>query len=199
MTVDVNVTRTDEEMLDDLDEIMEDTMVQLFVLQPRDAEALERAKEAAEEHGALFYCAPLSLMEEADGNCVACYLDDPEALGELPEGKPLFVDASALDDSLVETLIENNCRGIILGADDTFDALETFYVAVGPGNVGNFDTERLARLPMDRIVLQSGYPDFGFDAIYTTAKRISDAMFRPEQSIIARATQSSLRLFGFKK
>ena len=199
MTVDVNVTRTDEEMLDDLDEIMEDTMVQLFVLQPRDAEALESAQEAAGEHGALFYCAPLSLKSEADANCVAYYLDDPEALGELPEGKPLFVDASKLDDTLIAALGKSGCRGIILGADDTFNALEAFHIAIGPENVGSFERDALAALPMDRIVLQSGYPGFGFDAIYTTVKKISDTMFRPEQSIIARATQSSLRLFGFKK
>lgn len=30
-------------------------------------------------------------------------------------------------------------------------------------------------------------------------KVISDAMFRPEQSLIARATKSSLELFGFSK
>ena len=52
---------------------------------------------------------------------------------------------------------------------------------------------------MDRIVLQSGYPDYGFEQIFDTAKRISDVMFRPEQSIIANATRNALSLLGFKK
>jgi hypothetical protein len=51
---------------------------------------------------------------------------------------------------------------------------------------------------MDRIVLQSGYPEHGFETIFGAVKVISDAMFRPEQSIVARATKSSLELLGFR-
>ena len=52
---------------------------------------------------------------------------------------------------------------------------------------------------VQKLVLQSGYPDFGFEGIFETSKAISDVMFRPDQSIIAEATKNSLLLFGFKK
>ncbi|MGE4473274.1 MAG: hypothetical protein AB7D20_10790, partial [Sulfuricurvum sp.] len=86
-----------------------------------------------------------------------------------------------------------------LNATSANNALENFYVSLGAGTIGSFDTETLSALSMDRIVLQSNYPDHGFDEIFSTVKVISDAMFRPEQSIIARATKSSLELFGFRK
>lgn len=77
--------------------------------------------------------------------------------------------------------------------------LEDFYVAIGPGNVKTFDADKLAKLPMQKLVLQSSYPDFGFGEIFETSKAISDLMLRPDQSIIAEATKNSLILFGFKR
>jgi len=198
MTVDVNVKSADEAMLEDLDEIMEDAMVQLFVLQPRDREALEAARETASEYEALFYCAPLSLRNETDANCVAYFLDDASGLEEGLD-KPLFVNDADLDDGLIARLVQGGYRGVILDATRDYEPLEAFHLALGPGNVERFGSEALNALSMDRIVLQSGYPDAGFDAIYPSVKKISDAMFRPEQSIIARATKSSLVLLGFRK
>jgi hypothetical protein len=198
MTVDVNVKNADTALLEEIDEIMEDTMVQLFILQPRTAEALEAAKEAAEEHAPIFYCVPLSMRDEADSNCIGYYLDAADSL-PVSLDQPLFVDSASLDDALSCRLREGGYRGIILDATHTHDDLENFHLSIGPGNVGTIDAEALSKLSMDRIVLHSGYPDAGFESIYATAKRISDTMFRPEQSIIARATQSSLLMFGFKK
>jgi hypothetical protein len=196
MTVDVNVLEADATLLEAIDEIMEDTMVQMFILQPRSPVALEAAKEAAQEETALFYVAPLSLRHEADEKCVGYFVDAPNLLrGEID--KPLFVDESQLDGSAV-TLLQGK-KGIVLNATKVHDGMEDFYLAIGPGTVDAFDPEALAGLTMDRIVLQSGYPGYGFEQIHTTAKRISDTMFRPEQSIIANATRSALTLLGFKK
>jgi len=200
MTIDVNVKATDEDFLDEIDEIIEDTMVQMFFLQPEDAEALEKAKEDAEAYSAIFYAAPLALEQQTDAKCIGYRVSNADELRAASQtGKPLFIRETDLDVPLRELLIARGEKGVILDATQAHDDLENFFIAIGPANVGTFDHDVLAALPMDRIMLQSGYPDHGFDEIFGTVKTISNAMFRPEQSIIARATKHTLALTGFKK
>ncbi|WP_345969264.1 hypothetical protein WCX72_07800 [Sulfurimonas sp. HSL1-6] len=200
MTIDVNVKATNEDFLDDIDEIIEDTMVQIFFLQPEDEAALEKAKEEAEEYTALFYTAPLSLGEQSDAKCVGYRVKNADELRAAPKaGKPLFVDEADLDDALRALLIERGDQGVILNATQAHEELEQFFIAIGPSNVNAFDHEVLAGLSMDKIMLQSGFPEHGFDEIFPAVKTISDAMFRPEHSIIARATKHALSLAGLKK
>lgn len=197
MTIDVNLRRFDEDFFENLDEIMEDTMVQMFIIHPADSAELERAKEICAEYGAIFYSAPLSLHSEADENCVAFSVRTSEDRALLPySGKPIFIDESDLDEPMMRNLA--GCRGVILNATHEYPSPDGFYLAIGAENVGAFGTEALAALSMDKIVLQSGYPDHGFEEIFGAVKVISDAMFRPEQSIIARATKHSLELMGFR-
>jgi hypothetical protein len=80
MTVDVNIRVADEQFLENIDEIMEETMVQIFILQPRDYDELTTAKEQADEYTAIFYCAPLTSYDEIDNNCVGFYVDNIHAL-----------------------------------------------------------------------------------------------------------------------
>jgi hypothetical protein len=200
MTIDVNVQSTDDAFLDEIDEIIEDTMVQMFFLQPRDAQALESAKEDAGEYSALFYAAPLALKAQTDANCIGYRVTEHTQLQSLPPlDKPLFVDEADLDDALQSLLIERGDQGVILGATHPHDALERFFIAIGPSNVDAFDPDALAQLSMERIVVQSAYPEHGFDEINGAVKTVSNAMFRPEESIIARATKQTLTLTGFKK
>jgi hypothetical protein len=200
MTIDVNVKATNDDFLDEIDEIIEDTMIQMFFLQPEDEEALEKAKEDAGEYSALFYAAPLSLAEQTDANCIGYRLKSADELKAAPASdKPLFIDEADLDDALQALLAERGARGVILNATHAHDALENFYVAIGPANVGAFDHEVLASISMDKIMLQSGFPEHDFEEIMPAVKTISNAMFRPEQSIIARATKHALALTGFKK
>ncbi len=200
MTVDVNVRAVDEQFLEEIDEIMEETMVQMFILQPRDYDELETAKEQADEYTSIFYCAPLTSYDEIDNNCVGFYVDNIHALEAVrPSNKPLFVDESQLDDKMVAALLEGNFHGVILNATTAHDALDKFYLAVGPGNVGKFDPDVLAKVPMEKLVMQSGYPEYGFEEIFETSKAISDVMFRPDPSILAASTKSALSLLGFSK
>lgn len=198
MTIDVNLHQTNEDFFDNLDEIMEDTMVQMFILHPSTESELAHAKTVAGENGSIFYSLPLHLHNEADENCVAFSIKDEQDRNLLPvSGKPIVIDEAYLDEALVSAL--GGCRGIILNATQEHEALERFHLALGAENIGAFDTKTLSTLSMDRIVLQSSYPSRGFEEMTDAVKVISDAMFRPEQSIIARATKSSLELFGFRK
>jgi len=175
--------------------------VQMFILHPQTLCDIQETKEIAEGYGSIFYSLPLHLSHlsnEADGNCVAFSISCEEDCTLLPAcEKPIVVDESYLSESVVELL--RACRGIILNATGEHENLSNFYLAMGIGNVGAFDSETLSKMSMDRIVLQSTYPTHGFDEMMDCVKVISNAMFRPEQSIIARATKSSLELFGFRK
>ena len=197
MTIDVNLCCADETFLADIEEIMEESMVQMFILHPKSISGIEEAQEVADEYESIFYSAPLSLQGKADSKCVAFSITSEADSILLPSEKPIVIDAELLNDEMITKL--SGSRGIILNPIQEYTALEGFYLAMGIGNVGAFETEMLAQMSMDKIVLQSTYPNHGFEAIMECVKVISNAMFRPEQSIIARATKSSLELFGFRK
>ena len=197
MTVDVYVKEVDEGFIEEIDEIKEESMVEIFLVHPRDESALEEVKKTASQLNGLFYCAPLSLKESCDDKCLAYYLDQISLLDE-SVGTPLYVNADDLTQELQSSLIQGGHKGIILNATKLYEELSDFFVAIGPSNVSRFDMAVLANASMDKIVLQSAYPEHQFDEIFQSVKVISSALFRPEESIIARATQHSLTLFGLK-
>ena len=200
MTIDINVNRLDENFFDDMDDIMEDTMIQMFILHPKDKASLETAQSQAAENSAVFYSVPLELLSEADDNCIGINLNGTSTLASNAiAGKTLFIDEKNLTATMIQALSDKTIKGVILNATNPHPKLEHLYLSIGPDTVKAFDTEALNTLPMDRILLQSGYPDNGFEEIYATVKIISDAMFRPEQSLVARATKHSLQLLGFSK
>jgi len=200
MTVDVNVAQVDEAFLDDIDEIKEDTLIQIFIVHPKNLEELETVQESADDNSEIFYSIPLTLQSQADANCKAYFVDDEAALLALSNAdKPLFIQAIMINDTVIEKLLALDAKGIIINPTTTYEALPNFYLSIGANNVSGFDHEVLAKLDMDDLVLESSYPAHPFEIIEETAKVISNAMFRPEQSIIAHATTSSLKLFGFKK
>ena len=199
MTIDINVNHLDETFLDDIEEIMEDTMVQMFILHPKDKASLETAQSQAAEYSAVFYSVPLELLSEADDNCIGINLSSTSTLDANTLGKTLFIDENDLNDTTIQALSDKTIKGVILNATGPHPGLEHLHLSIGPDTVKQFDPEALNTLPMDRILLQSSYPGNGFEAIYATVKTISDAMFRPEQSIVARATKHSLQLLGFSK
>lgn len=197
MTIDVNLCHADETFLADIEEIMEESMVQMFILHPKTISEIEEAQEITDEHESIFYSVPLSLQDNAGSKCVAYSITSVADGMLLPSEKPIVIDAELLNDAMITKL--SGSRGIILNPTHEYTPLEGFYLAMGIGNVGAFETEVLAQMSMDKIVLQSTYPNHGFEEIMACVKVISNAMFRPEQSIIARATKSSLELFGFRK
>ncbi len=198
MTVDVLLETIDENFLDEIDEIMEDTMVQLFIVHPKDEEALSEIQEHALEHPSLFYAAPLSLKARCDANCVAYQVDDTTLL-DSDIDKPVFIDASLLDEATQQRLADSTLQGIITSAKHSYPALKGFSTAISAGSFETFDKACLETTPMEKLVFHSSYPAHDFESIMHTAKNISDVMFRPEQSIIANATKTALILFGFKK
>src|SRR5437763_816100 len=112
MTIDVNLYRADEEFIDNIDEIIEESMVQMFILHPSTLDEINETKELAEEYTSIFYSLPLHLRSEADSHCVAFSIKDDKDIILLTSDKPIMVDESVLTESLIISLGEY--RGIIL-------------------------------------------------------------------------------------
>ncbi len=199
MTIDVNVKQLDHTFLDDIDEIMEDTMVQIFIVHPTTQEEIESVKNEAQQHNSIFYTVPYTLRDTASQKCIGYTLDANDAIEvELLKDKVLFIDETDLTPELRTKMQDPSIKGIILNPTSDHQELEHFLLSFGTHTLDHFDAELLSGLSMDRLVLQSGYPDNDFETLDETAKKISDIMFRPEHSIIARATKSSLELFGLR-
>ena len=199
MTIDVNVKQLDNVFLDDIDEIIEETMVQIFIVHPSTQEEIERVKDEAMQHNSIFYTVPYSLRETASEKCIGYKLDGNDLIDyELLKDKVVFIEEADLTEELRIQMQDPSMKGIILNPTAEHQELEHFLLSFGTDTLDHFDAELLSGLSMDRLVLQSGYPENGFETLYETAKKISDVMFRPEHSIIARATKSSLELFGLR-
>lgn len=197
MIVDTYVKGLDTALIEDIDEIKEDSNVDIFIIHPRDEVALQETQKIVSQINGLFYCAPLSLKESCDDKCLAYFLDDISLLD--PDiTAPLYINANDLTSELQKELIHQNHKGIILNATRLYEDLPNFFVAIGPSNVSEFDLAVLANVSMDKIILQSAYPEHDFEDIFNSVKVISSAIFRPEESIIARATLHTLTLFGLK-
>lgn len=199
MTIDVNVKQLDDRFLDDIDEIIEDTMVQIFIVHPISQEEIESVKHEAMQQNSIFYTVPYKLRESASQKCIGYTIDANDLFDiEQLQDKVVFIDEADLTPDMITKLQDPSIKGIILNPTTDHHELGDFLLSFGTDTLDHFDTEVLGTLSMDHLVLQSGYPDNTFDTLHETAKKISDVMFRPEHSIIARATKSSLELFGLR-
>ena len=199
MIIDVNLKQLDSEFLEDIDEIIEDTMVQIFVVHPSTQEEIESVKDEAEQHNSIFYTVPYRFRDDASHKCLGYKVGANDLVETEPfKEKVVFIEEADLTSKMITKLQDQSVKGIILNSTSEHQELEHFLLSFGVDTLDHFDTEKLSELSMDRLVLQSGYPDNDFETLPETAKKISDVMFRPEHSIIARATKSTLELFGLR-
>lgn len=198
MTIDVFMKNIDEDFLDEIDEIMEDFMIDIFIVHINTKDELDNIKIVANRLNPIFYATSIELKDDTDKNCVGYIIKNTTSVQLIKEqDKAIFIDEKLLDEAMIKTLSETSNSGVILNATKEHNELENFYISFGEKNILKFDTKILEKISMDKIVLESGYREFNFDSISNTVKIISDSMLRPEQSIIARATKNSLALFNF--
>lgn len=199
MTIDVNLQQLNEEFLEDIDEIMEDTMVQLFVVHPMNQEEITAVQQSAALYNSIYYTVPYKLRDFASEKCLGFTLQCDDTIDSVSlQKKVFFIEEKELTTQLQIQLQNNSTEGIILHPTHEHPELENFFLCFTPTTLEYFDNESIATLSMDKLVLGSDYPAYGFETLYDTAKKISDIMFRPEQSIIARATKSTLELFKLR-
>lgn len=196
MIIDVYASDYDDSFIDNIEEIIEDTMVQMFILHPKSREKLENVQKLSKRYDAIFYAIPYEFFDKADKNCIGVCITKTKELDTIGDFV-VMVDESSLDNTLQKAL--DSHKGIILNASKNYENLKHFFVSIGSDTVEAFDSKLLKNLSMEKIVLQSNYPKQSFDTIEIGVKKISDIIFRSEQSIIAQATKNAIGLFNLKK
>lgn len=200
MTVDlrIDMTMLDDDFFEELDEIIEDTMIHIFMLHPKDMIEIERAKMLCKNYPELFYAIPFESIENKDDNCKAVTLNKPLSLSSLNEiTLPIFINSELIDESFYTNLASSQTKGVILHASKNY-ALPNYFDGMTRKKVLTLSPEVLEAIDMTNIVLHSNYPHQSFESIDETAKIISDAIFRPDESIKNHATRNSLALLGLR-
>jgi hypothetical protein len=196
MTIDVQVNEYDDQFIENIEDIVEETLVGMFVLHPKDIQSLEDVQALSNQHPNIFYALPPKLLENRCEKCVAVVISSVEDLENLTDNV-IMIEEKFLDKLMVKAL--QNSKGIILNATKNHENLENFFVSISPGSVDFYDKDQLNKLSMKKLALQSSYPQYEFDDVYTCVEKISHTMFRSEQSITLEATKNTLQLFNLMK
>jgi hypothetical protein len=196
MTIDVHISEYDDAFIDNIEDIVEDTIVGMFVLHPKDLNSLEKIQELSEEYHNIFYAVPSELLNKTCEKCVGVVVSKTHELESLDQ-HVVMIEETNLDETFSKALQKH--KGIVLNATKSHETLENFFVSISPNSVDLFDKDELKKLSMKRIALQSNYPKYEFDDVYTTVEKISHVMFRSEQSITLEATKNTLQLFDLMK
>ena len=201
MVLDMNIELSgiDEEFLENLTELIEDTRVEYFIINPRNKEDLQKAQELCEEIQRFKYTLPVEFKNLQDKNCVAIRITKAQKLA-LVDNIPLVIDSKDLNDEFIELLNKSGIKGVILDAKESDNRLENFAYSISFDSLNNWTKKGITDTDYNKIALQSDYPKYSYDELFDVLlKNISDLTFRAEQSIAAGGTRTVLKTFGFFK
>lgn len=201
MVLDMNIELSgiDEEFLENLAELIEDTRVEYFIINPRNKEDLQKAQELCEEIQRFKYTLPVEFKNLQDKNCVAIRITKAQELA-LVDDIPLVIDSKDLNDEFIELLNKNAIKGVVLDAKESDNRLLNFAYSISFDSLNNWTKKGITDTDYNKIALQSDYPKYSYDELFDVLlKNISDLTFRAEQSIAAGGTRTVLKTFGFFK
>ena len=201
MVLDMNIELAgiDEEFLENFAELIEDTRVEYFIINPRSKEDLQRTQELSEEFERFKYTLPMEFKDLKDRNCVAMRITKAQEL-PLVENMPVVIDSNDLNDEFINELNKSGIKGVILDAKESDNRLVNFAYSVSHNSLNNWTKKGITDTDYNRIALQSDYPKYSYDELFDVLlKNISDLTFRAEQSIAAGGTRTVLKTFGFFK
>lgn len=201
MVLDMNIELSgiDEEFLENLAELIEDTRVEYFIINPRNKEDLQKAQKLCEEIQRFKYTLPVEFKNLQDKNCVAIRITKAQELA-LVDNIPLVIDSKDLNDEFIELLNKSVIKGVVLDAKESDNRLENFAYSISFDSLNNWTKKGITDTDYNKIALQSDYPKYSYDELFDVLlKNISDLTFRAEQSIAAGGTRTVLKTFGFFK
>lgn len=201
MVLDMNIELSgiDEEFLENLAELIEDTRVEYFIINPRNKEDLQKAQKLCEEIQRFKYTLPVEFKNLQDKNCVAIRITKAQELA-LVDNIPLVIDSKDLNDEFIELLNKSGIKGVVLDARESDNRLENFAYSISFDSLNNWTKKGITDTDYNKIALQSDYPKYSYDELFDVLlKNISDLTFRAEQSIAAGGTRTVLKTFGFFK
>lgn len=198
MILDMNIKLEgiDQVFLDELEDLIEDTRVEYFIINPEDEKSLQKAKALCLAQERFRYTLPLAFKEEMDGNCIAYRIQTMEDLS-LADQFPLVVSSGDLSEELIKKLNDTGRKGVVLHAKESDARLENFAYAISHNSLKHWTQQGITDTDINKIALQSDYPENSYDDLMDgLLKNISDLTFRAEQTIAAGGTRTVLKMFG---
>ena len=131
MVLDMNIELTgiDEEFLENFAELIEDTRVEYFIINPRSKEDLQRTQELCEEFERFKYTLPIEFKDLKDKNCVAMRITKAQEL-PLVENMPLVIDSKDLTDEFIDKINKSAIKGVVLDSKESDNRLVNFAYSV---------------------------------------------------------------------
>ncbi len=186
----------DEVFLEELEELIEDTRVEYFVINPVNEDELMRAREICAASRRFRYTLPVAFRELGDDNALALRVSGTDEIGLIGD-MPAVIHADDIDDTMIEELNAANVRGVVLEARESDNRLHNFIYAISHDSLKDWSKKGITDTDYNKIAIQSDYPDHSYDDLLDILlKDISDLTFRAEQTIAAGGTRSLLRTFG---
>lgn len=197
MILDMNifVEGIDEEFLEEFDELIEETRVEYFILNPKTKEELQKVQDLAILNQRFKYTMPLQFLSLKDDNCVAFNILKIEDLN-IVDDLPVVVESNLLNEKFIQALNNSEIRGVVLNAKEVDTSLKNFAFSISYNSLKEWTKDVLYETDYNKIALQSDYPRFTYDDLIDgLLKDISDLTFRAEQTIAAGGTRTILKTF----
>lgn len=185
----------DEDFLEELDEFIEDSRVEYFLINPKSKDEIEVVQNLCEKINRFKYVLPCEFLDLKDDNCVAVALSKIESLESI-EDFPIVVSSNNLSDELKEILNRKKITGLVLDAKESDNDLENFVFSISHNSIGQWTQLGMKNTDYNKLALQSEYPKHSYDDYFDLLKEVSDMTFRAEQSIASGSTRTLLKMFG---
>lgn len=198
MILDMNIKLEgiDEEFLEDFDELIEETRVEYFIINPSTQDEVEKTKSLCSEIQRFKYSLPIEFKDQKDDNCIAFKITNSSEI-PLVQDYPIIVSSSDLDDNFIETLNESAIKGVVLDSKESDNRLINFTYSISHDSLKEWTKTGITETDYNKLALQSDYPNHSYDDLIDgLLKDISDLTFRAEQTIAAGGTRTILRTFG---
>lgn len=197
MILDMNIKLNgiDEDFLEEFDELIEETRVEYFIINPISNEEVNKTIELANSNQRFKYTLPLEYLDKKDKNCVAIKIEKSEDLEKI-DSMPVVIESSNLNDNFIDVLNSKDFKGVVLNAKESDNRLEKFAYSISHDSLKDWTKRGIYDTDYNKIALQSDYPDFSYDDLLDgLLKDISDLTFRAEQTIAAGGTRTVLKTF----
>ncbi len=185
----------DEEFLEELDDFIEDSRIEYFLINPKTKEELKEVQKICSECVRFKYSIPVKFNDEKDENCVAIKIEEIKDL-DIIEKLPIVVESNNLSNDFINILNEKEIKGVVLNAKESDNKLINFVYSVSHNSVKNWTNKGMMDTDYNKLALQSDYPTYEYDELFDLLKQMSDMTFRAEQSIVSGSTRILLKTFG---
>ena len=197
MILDMNIKLEgiNEEFLEELDELIEETRVEYFIINPETKEDIEKTKSIANESQRFKYTLPIEFKDLKDDNCVAIKISSSEEIN-LIKDLPVVVESNDLNEHFIAVLNDTGIKGVVLNSKESDTGLINFAHAISHDSLKEWTKAGITETDYNKLALQSDYPTYSYDELLDTLlKDISDLTFRAEQTIAAGGTRTILKTF----